>query len=349
MRQIGVTLFLLLLLLYPCAAAELNQALPEQSRSLLEGIDENEADLEQGLERIWEAIRETVSERLPESMHLMGTLLLIVLLCALLDGIGLGAGRILPLTGVLAIVGSCTEGISGIFALGEQTLNQLHSFSTALLAALAAALASSGGVHAGTALYAGTAFFLNLLLQLITNLLLPLVYGYLTAAAAAAALRNETLQRVGELLKWFVSICLKLLTTAFVAYLSITGIVSGNADSSAVKAMKLAVSAAVPVVGSIISDASETVLVTAGLVKNAVGIFGMLGVMAIGAVPFARIGLRYLVLKCTAALAGVVDRLALTKLLDALSSAMGMVLAMTAIALLMMLFSCVCALRMVNP
>ena len=101
-------------------------------------------------------------------------------------------------------------------------------------------------------------------------------------------------------------------------------------------------------VGSIISDASETVLVSAGLVKNAVGVFGMLGVLSICAVPFVRIGLRYLALKLAAALSGVVDTLGLSKLLDILSGAMGMVLAMTAVALLIMVFSCVCALRLVG-
>ncbi len=349
MRHVIICLLLALVLLQPCSATGLEEALPPESRALLEGYSEESADLSGGLERIWAALGETAAGLLPDSLRLVGTLLLIVLLCALVDSIGLGGGGVLQLVGVLAIVGVCTDGLRGAFVLGEQTLTQLQGFSTTLLAALAASMASTGGVTAGTALYAGSAFFLSLLLRLVSELLLPLVYGYLTAMAASVALGNETLRRVGELLKWFVSTCLKLLATAFIAYLSISGVVSGSADSSAVKAVKLAVSTAVPVVGSIIADASETVLVTAGLVKNAVGVFGMLGALAICAVPFARIGLRYLALKLAAALAGVVDTRQLGKLLDALSSAMGMVLAMTAVALLLMVFSCVCALRMVNP
>jgi len=342
-------LLLLTVLAMPCAATELTDALPPESRELLAGVDERSPDLSEGWSRLQSAAAEAIAERVPASLRLLGLLLSIVLLCALVHSVGSGKESFLRVAGVLAVMAVCAEAFTGVFALTEQTLTELQGFSTALLAALAASMAAAGGVGAGTALYAGSVFFLNLLLRLISELLLPLVYGCLAASAAGIAMGSDTLKRVGELLKWVVTTVLKLVATVFVAYLTISGVVSGSADSSAVKAVKLAVSTAVPVVGSIISDASETVLVSAGLVKNAVGVFGMLGAFAVCAVPFVRIGLRYLALKLAAALSGVVDTLGLSKLLDALSGAMGMALGMTAVALLLTLFSCLCALRMVSP
>ena len=349
MRRFAMILLLVLLFTVPGAAEELSDALPDESRDLLEGVDEHGADLSRGLERIWNAVQEAVLDRMPDSLRMVGLLLAVTLLCSLIGSVGIGRGDLLRVVGVLAIMAFCADGFSGAFSLGRETLTELHGFSTALLAALASAMAAGGGVAAGAALYAGSVFFLGLLLRLISELLLPLVYGYLAAGAAGVAMGNETLRRVADLLKWFVSTCLKLISTVFVAYLTITGVISGSADGSAIKAMKLAVSTAVPVVGSIISDASETVLVSAGLAKNAVGVFGMLGAIAICTVPFVRIGLRYLALKLAAALSGVVDTLGLSKLLDILSGAMGMVLAMAAVALLLTVFSCICALRMVQP
>ena len=90
-------------------------------------------------------------------------------------------------------------------------------------------------------------------------------------------------------------------------------------------------------------------LVSAGLLKNAVGVFGLLGLLAICVVPFTRIGLQYLSLKLASALSAVVDTNGLVKLIDALASAMGMVLAMTAVALLLTTFCCISAMRLVNP
>ena len=173
----------------------LSDALPSSAQQVLSGYNESSADLSGGLARIWETVCETLTAHVPESLRLAGTLLLIVLLIALVHSVGFGSGTLLRMTGVVAIVGLCTDALTGSFALGAETLTELHSFSGALLAALAAAMASTGGVTSGTALYAGSAFFLNLLLRLVTDLLLPLVYAYLSAAAAGAALGNDTLKR----------------------------------------------------------------------------------------------------------------------------------------------------------
>ena len=63
-------------------------------------------------------------------------------------------------------------------------------------------------------------------------------------------------------------------------------------------------SGVVPVVGSMLSDASETLVVSAGVLRNSIGVFGMLAVLALCAAPFLQTGLTYLVLKLTAAVGG---------------------------------------------
>ena len=359
MRRLLAAMALLWALSPACAAAEilpeqaemaqtdqLEQALPDEAAALLPPVAKTEAEnFPQGLERIGQAALAALRRHLPQSMRTVGLLLGIVLLCSLVHTVGTGGAQTLRLAGALAIAAACTAGLQSVFAAGQETLDQLQVFSAALLTTLSASVAATGAVTTAAALHAGTAFFLNLLLRLVTSLLLPLVYGFV-AAGTAAALGNETLNRVAALLKWFVTLCLKGIATAFVTYLTLSGVVSGSADGTAVKALKLAVSTAVPVVGSIISDAAETVLVSAGMLKNAVGVFGLLGAFAICAVPFARIGLQYLGLKLSAALSAVVDSLGLTRLLDVMAAAMGMVLAMTAVALLLAVFSCVCALRL---
>lgn len=64
-----------------------------------------------------------------------------------------------------------------------------------------------------------------------------------------------------------------------------------------VKAAKFTMSSLVPVVGGILSDAAETVLAGAGILKNAVGVFGMLAVLAMCVVPFLQLGIHYLAYK----------------------------------------------------
>ena len=70
------------------------------------------------------------------------------------------------------------------------------------------------------------------------------------------------------------------------------------------KVAKAAISGVVPVVGGIISDASETVLAGAGMLKNTIGVFGTLAILAACAYPFLQLGVQYLLYKLTAFLAG---------------------------------------------
>ena len=56
------------------------------------------------------------------------------------------------------------------------------------------------------------------------------------------------------------------------------------------KLAKSAVSAVVPVVGSILSDAAESVLAGAGLLRGMVGTAGTLALLGVCLVPFLRLG-----------------------------------------------------------
>ena len=101
----------------------------------------------------------------------------------------------------------------------------------------------------------------------------------------------------------------------------------------------------VPVVGSIISDASEAVLISAGVMKSAAGIYGLLALAAILIEPFIRIGAQYLLLKATAGLCGVFDSSEGNVLVGDFSGAMGVLLATTGTVSLILLISTVCFMK----
>ena len=121
----------------------------------------------------------------------------------------------------------------------------------------------------------------------------------------------------------------------------VMNVCSNDSISAAVKAAKLTISSTVPVVGSMIADASETLLVSAGLIRSGVGIFGMLGVLAVSIGPFLETGLGYLTMKCTAALSASVGEKQLSSLISALAGAMGLITALTGVCTVLVLISCV--------
>ena len=178
--------------------------------------------------------------------------------------------------------------------------------------------------------------------------LVPMVYMFLALGAAAAATGEGGVGKLKALLKWLVSWAMKGILYLFTGYMGITGAVTGTADAAAVKAAKLTISSFVPVVGGILSDASETVIVGAGVVKNAIGIYGLLAVIATCITPFLQIGLQYLMLKVTGAICTSFELKRAAGLIDDFSSAMGMLLGMTGTVCVLLLISTVCFMKAVT-
>ena len=142
---------------------------------------------------------------------------------------------------------------------------------------------------------------------------------------------------------------MKLVLTIFIAYLTISGVIGGSADALAVKTAKFAVSGSVPVVGGIISDAAESMLAGAVLIRNTVGVVGMLCVAAICLVPFLKVGFNYLLFKAGGAVLSPVCGGPLSNLVAGLSDSMGLMLGMLGTCSAIIFFELVFSITLVNP
>ena len=207
-----------------------------------------------------------------------------------------------------------------------------------------AALTAATGQVSGAAVRQGvTVMFTQLLITTIDRLLVPLVYAYLAACCAYAAVGNEGLKKVAAVLKGAVGFILTGILLAFVGYLTMSGAIAGTADAAAVKATKMAVTRVIPVVGGILADAAESILAGAGVLRGTVGVVGLLVVLAICIGPFLQLAFHYLTYKLTAALTATVADARLSGLLDNIGAAFALVLGMTGACALLLLFSLVCA------
>ena len=232
-----------------------------------------------------------------------------------------------------------------LIGAATDTVEELSAYGKLLLPVMTAAMAAQGGTTSSGALYAGTAFFDTLLGSLISKWLVPMIYGFLALAVANSALGHDMLKKLRDFVKGMATWCLKTVLYIFTGYMTITGVISGTTDQAAIKAAKLTISGAVPVVGGILSDASESVLVGASLVKNAVGVYGAVALFGVVIGPFLRIGVQYLLLKLTASVCGVFSGKQAGELVQDFSAAMGLLLGMTGAMCLIFLISIVCFLK----
>lgn len=343
MKILTLMLTLALLLPLPAEAAELTA--PEVPSSGAELMPQNTDSFGDAL---WELVGNALTQLRPDLKEATGVSLSVavaVMLVSLLQTLSQQEKAVGELAGSVAIGTVLLMGTNSLIRLGMETVEQLSQYGKLLLPVMTAALAAQGGAGSSAALYAGTAVFDSVLNRLIASVLAPMVYLFLALAVGSSAVGTDVLKKMRDTVKSFVSWSLKILLTVFTTYMSITGVVSGTTDAAALKATKVTISSVVPVVGSVLSDASEAVLVSAGVMKNAAGIYGILAVLAIFLAPFLRIGVHYLVLKLTAALCAVFGTKAMTELIGDFASAMGLLLAMTGSGCLLVLISTVCFLK----
>lgn len=325
--------------------SEVTRAVPPEASALIEEVgDAPETSLWQGLRRLWTAGRSYVAQTLEQRLSGAAVVLGVVLLCSVAESFfasaeGALVPRYVPMCGALAITLTAAGDFRQMMGLGVETLETLDVFAKALLPTLSAAVAASGGmVSAGTRQVA-TVFFTNLLLSVIRKVLLPLLYGCIAAAAADALLPGHGLRKIGAGIRKVVTWALTGIMLLFTAFLSLTGAASSAADALTLHMTRSAISAAVPVVGSIISDATGTVLAGAGMLKGAVGVFGMLAVLAICLTPFLTMAVQYLLYKAAAFLAGTMASEPLETLIGALGAAFGLMLGMVGSCALLLLIS----------
>lgn len=275
-------------------------------------------------------------------------IMMIVLFAAAMHAIGRGrTAEVTTLAAVLAISLLGMNRISGVYTRTQETVDSMTAFSAFLFSSLAATTAATGAVGTSSSMYVVTAGICGMLSGILQRLIFPAISCYLALSVTGYALEEDGLRQFGDGIKQLISMLLKFVVILFTAYLSITGVIRGTADSAAIRAAKLTISTAVPVVGSMIADASETILVSAGLLRSGIGVFGLLGVLAMSVAPFLEVGIGYLTMKLTAAAAGVISEKQLSGVISALAGALGLVTAVAGVCTLLIVIGCVCFMQVV--
>ena len=233
-----------------------------------------------------------------------------------------------------------------MIATARSTISHIDVFASSMLPIMASAAASTGAANSGAALYTVTVIFSRLLINICNKCIVPTIYMVLGLSISGAILETDRLKNLRDLLSELIRKGLKWIMYLFTGFLSISGVLAGSADAMTLKAVKMAISGMVPVVGSIVSEAADTVLTGAELLKSTAGTFGMIGILAIFMMPFMKIGIWFLGFRLSTALSSVIES-KLSGCIDTVSQTMGFIMAMVGSCSLMNLLGCLSFMKMV--
>ncbi len=182
----------------------------------------------------------------------------------------------------------------------EEGLANLCQFVTVLLPTYCVSIAFVTGSFTATGYYQGTAFLITAFTWLTGVVLLPLSKMYMLIAFASCMQKEPVFGRLMGLLLSVFSWVRRTVFGIVMAFGALQAILLPAIDQ--LKKNTLVKSAAViPGVGSLVKGAWETVMGAGIVLKNAVGIGGVLLIFLIAAVPLCHLGLQYLLYRVLAA------------------------------------------------
>jgi len=314
---------LLILLLLPCSVSALDvpseeqmkaygadtltEALPEDAESLLDGAKpEIGWDFGTTLKKILIGTMEWIPDTFQVALRDAGKLLAIAALCGIVQITAGQADCTLPVVSIGGTAGIAAITLNTTTALAQSTvsaLNSISAYTRCLLPVLTAAGAASGAVASAGSHYAVGLFLCGTVMTFLSDTAVTAIFCYIVLQFAAVS-GSAALGKLADLIKWGITTALKVILTLFLTYFSVNGILSGSASSAALKSVRLGLSTALPLVGTVMSDAAESVLTGAKLIRNAVGSFGFLAILAAAVLPLLRLGLRWSACRLAAADSG---------------------------------------------
>ena len=269
---------------------ELLPLIPEEG----EGVAENEELIQGDIsgwtpQAVFSALFKTLREKLGAPLKLLGSLCGILLLCALLRAISgemensdcQGAFRV---AGSLCASAAILTAVIPVIERAAKTIGELSAFMMGFIPVYSGVIAVSGRPASAVAYQTVTLAAAQFFSQLANTMIVPLVGIFLAVCAAGSVTEGVDVKGIAQgaksLAMWVLGLCL----TIFVALLTLQSLTAGAADNVGTRAVKFVISSAVPVVGGALSEAYSSLSGCLGLVKNAVGIFGIV-VMAASFLP----------------------------------------------------------------
>lgn len=165
----------------------------------------------------------------------------------------------------------------------------------------------------------------NLFSEVQVYVFLPLIQVFFLFHLLAALQEDRAWDGVTAFLKKTVQIVLGFCATVFTGLLSIKGALAASGDSVAVRGIKMLVGSAVPIIGSALGDAYTSVLGSIGLIKNTIGVFGILIIALVTVPAILDLFLWYIGVSFCAAAAGALGQPQIKRLLDGVASTVSLV------------------------
>ena len=272
-------------------------------------------------ESIFKNIIKLLGDELINGLTALGSILAIVVIHSILKSVGEGLEnanitKLIYYVQYILIVTVVMMNFSDIVQVVKETCNNLVGFMNILTPLIISLMIYTGSIVSSGILEPIILFLINFIGNIIEGLIIPVVLVFTSLIVISKISDNIQIEKLSKFLKssviWFFGIIL----TIFVGIISLEGTLSSSVDGITAKTTKALVSSAIPVVGKILGDAVDTVLGCGIILKNAVGIIGVIIVIGICIIPIIKLGILTMAYKLMAGICEPIADKNITSLLE---------------------------------
>ena len=176
-----------------------------------------------------------------------------------------------------------------IISMVKTSVENLVSFSNTLIPILITLVLTTGNIVSANLLQPILLFIITFIGNFIINIIIPVLLASTALGIVSKISDYIQLDKLSKFFKSSIVWVLGVVLTLFVSLVSVEGSLSSSVDGVTAKTAKAAVSSFIPVVGKILGDAVDTVIGCTSILKNAVGIVGVIVILGICITPIIKL------------------------------------------------------------
>lgn len=228
------------------------------------------------------------------SIRTIASIIIVIIIHSILKSISDGLenkeiSKICYYVQYILIVTLIMSNFADIISMVKTSVENLVSFSNTLIPILITLVLTTGNIVSANLLQPILLFIITFIGNFILNIIIPVLLASTALGIVSKISDYIQLDKLSKFFKSSIVWVLGVVLTLFVSLVSVEGSLSSSVDGVTAKTAKAAVSSFIPVVGKILGDAVDTVIGCTSILKNAVGIVGVIVILGICITPIIKL------------------------------------------------------------
>lgn len=248
----------------------------------------------------------------------------------------------------ILIVTLIMSNFTDIISMTRDAIKNMVGYSQTLIPILMTLLLTTGSVTSVSVIEPITLFLINFISNTFEVFIIPIVLVSTAISIVSKISDKIQIDKISKFMKSSITWGLGVILTLFVSIISLDGTLTSSVDGVTAKTAKAAVSNLIPVVGKVLGDAVDTVIGCSNILKNAVGIVGVLVIIGICIAPIIKLSILTISYHLAAAICQPIADDKIVKLLDEMGGTFKVLLAIMCSISVMLIIGITLVIRISN-